>query len=158
MAAKSEREGRPVYEKRDFIKIIQPGERDVIDREVNDFDKMRFQRQWAAYQAQQEQVPDGTPIAILYPHDPDICDTLRALKVHTIEQLGGMTEQGISRLGLGGRNYVERAKAFLQAASGMKGAHKLQRQVDEANDKIAALEATIRQLQEARQSADAKGT
>jgi predicted nucleic acid-binding Zn-ribbon protein len=48
---------------------------------------------------------------------------------------------------MGGRTYVQRAKDFLDAASNMKGAHELQRQLDAANDQIATLKAAIERLQ-----------
>jgi hypothetical protein len=144
---KSQEAGRPIYEKRDYIKIIQPGERDQMIREVTDLDRMRFPRQWQAYANQQEQVPDGTPIAVMFPQDPQICDQMRGLKVHTVEQLAGLGEEGIKRLGMGGRAYVERAKAFLNAASNMKGAHEMQRQIEAQTDEIATLKAALERLQ-----------
>jgi hypothetical protein len=108
---------------------------------------MRFPRQWQAYANQQEQVPDGTPIAVMFPQDPQICDQMLGLKVHTVEQLAGLGEEGIKRLGMGGRAYVERAKAFLAAASNMKGAHEMQRQLEAQTDEIATLKAALDRLQ-----------
>jgi hypothetical protein len=144
---KSQEAGRPIYEKRDYIKIIQPGERDQMIREVTELDRLRFPRQWQAYANQQQQMPDGTPIAVMFPQDPQICDQMRALKVHTVEQLAGLGEEGIKRLGMGGRAYVERAKAFLAAASNMTGAHEMQRQIEAQTDEIATLKAALERLQ-----------
>jgi predicted nucleic acid-binding Zn-ribbon protein len=47
---------------------------------------------------------------------------------------------------MGGRDHVERAKNFLAAASNMKGAHEMQRQIETQKDKIATLEAALEQL------------
>lgn len=140
---KSAEAGRPIFEKKDYIKIIQPGERDQMVREVTDLDKMRFPRQWQAYENKQAQVPDGTPLEVLYPQDPQICDQFRALKIHVVEHLAGLGEEGIKRLGMGGREHVERAKNFLAAASNMKGAHEMQRKIEAQADEIAKLTAAL---------------
>lgn len=151
----SEQQGRPIFEKRDFIEIIQPGERDRLVREANDGDKQRFPRHWEKYQAGNEQVPDGTPLAILYPHEPHICESMQAIKIHTIDQLAGLNEAGIQRLGMGGRDHVERAKRFLEAASNFEGAHKMQAEIDRQRDEIAVLTTKIEQLLAAK--AETKG-
>ncbi len=147
---KSEQEGRPVFEPRDFIKIIQPGERDENDREVREEDKFRFPRQWAAYQAKQEQVPEGAPLAVLYPNEPHIIDGMRALKIFTVEQLANLTEAAISRLGMGGREHVARAKRFIEAAEKFGKANQMQRELDAAKDEIAVLKSKVDQLTAAR--------
>jgi hypothetical protein len=49
---------------------------------------------------------------------------------------------------MGGRTYVERAKAFLAAASNMKGAHEMQRQIETQTDEIATLKAALERLQQ----------
>ena len=107
---------------------------------------MRFPRQWQAYENQQQQVPDGTPLPILFPQDPQLCDQMRALRVHTIEHLAGLTEEGIKRMGMGGRAYVQKAKDFLEAAQNMKGAHEMQRTIEAQADEIATLKAAVEQL------------
>ena len=142
----SNQEGRPIYEQRDYVRVIQPGERDKIERQVREDDKHRWPRQWAAYQAQQQQVPDGTPIDVLFPGAPHEVAMLKALHVHTVEMLAALSEQGIGRLGLGGRSKVERAKKFLDAAASMAGANKLQAELDEARAEIGALKAQMEQL------------
>lgn len=142
----SKQDGRPIYEQRDFVRVIQPGERDKMEREVREDDKHRWPRQWAAYQAQQQQVPDGTPIEVLFPGAPHEVAMLKALHVHTVEMLASMSEAGIGRLGLGGRTKVDRAKKFLDAAASMAGANKLQAELEQAQAEIGALKAQMEQL------------
>lgn len=143
---KSAEAGRPVFEAKDFIEIIQPGERDKLVREVREEDTLRFAGKWAAYQKGLEQAPEGSPLAILYPGEPHIVDSMRTLMIHTIEQLAGLTEAGISRLGMGGRAHVERAKKFLEAADKFGSAHQMQREIDAQRDEIATLKQQIAQL------------
>jgi hypothetical protein len=149
MAFKSEQEGRPIYESRDYIEIRQPGERDALIREVNEADKHRFARQWHAYQEGKEVTQDGTPLDTLYPREPHMVKMMQALHIHTVEQLAHLQEAGIGRLGMGGRAHVQRAQAFLEAAGRMAGANQMQAQLDAANDQIAELRNQIEQLRAA---------
>lgn len=153
----SQEKGRPIYETRDFIKIIQPGERDILVREVREEDKWRWPRHWEAYSNQKTQVPDGTPLAVLYAGAPHEVEMLRALKIFTVEQLAGLTEQGIGRLGMGARERVQRAKDFLEAASRHEGASRLQQQYDEVKHENATLRDQLKELQDAVSQLRAQG-
>src|SRR5689334_21549852 len=62
MGFKSEQAGKPVYEDRDFITIVQPGAKSDMKRmvkleddEKGPADPHRFPRQWAAFQGQKVQ-------------------------------------------------------------------------------------------------------
>jgi len=147
--AQSEAEGRPIFEGKDYVHIQQPGERDYIEREAHQGDIGRWPRHWQAYQEGREQDQAGTPIATLYPTNPEVVDMMRALKVSTVEQLANLTEQGIARMGMGARAHVQRAKDFLEAAKGMAHAHALQRQIEERDDRIATLEQRLAALEAA---------
>lgn len=136
---RSQAEGRPIYEPVDMVKIIHPGERDVHHLKVRDNHKYEFPRQWAAYEAGRTADADGTPVSMLYPNDEMLVAQFKLLHIFTVEQLGGLTEAGISRLGMGGRTHVERAQKFLEASRGMAGAHRLQAEVDAANERADAM-------------------
>ena len=151
----SEIAGRPVFVARDFVKIMQPGERDCVDREVIDMDRMRFPKQWAAYQNKQEQTPPGTPLAILLPAEPEVVDTLRAQRVYTIEQLRDLTDTGMQNIGMGARELQNRARAFLEAADKHRGATELQRVNDDLSNQIGVLKEQIAQLMAAGDQEDA---
>jgi hypothetical protein len=131
--------GRPIFETVDMLEIRHPGEKEVHHIRVREEHKHEFPRHWAAYEAGRVPDMDGTPIETLYPNDPAMVQQFKHLHIFTAEQMAGMTEQGISRLGMGGRSHVERAQKFLEAAKGMAGAHKMQRELDEANERAEAL-------------------
>lgn len=130
---KSQEAGYPVYEARDFIHIRQPGEMNNEQvRYVKDTDKMRFPRQWEAYQAGLEQTQTGMPLAILFDRNPEIVANLKSRRIHTIEALAGLSEQGIAALGVGARNMVQKAMAFLENMTDASGIKRLQAEVDAA--------------------------
>lgn len=147
-AFRSEQEGRPIYEPIDYVRIQQPGERDQLVRPVREEDKLRFPRQWAAYQADSEQVPDGTPIQLLFPNEPHIVELLHDLKILTVEQLAKLTEHGINRLGMDGRKYVQRALAAMDKAENSKEVNRLARELADATDRMEVLERANQRLLE----------
>src|SRR5574337_1408474 len=66
--AKSQEAGRPVYDEAVFVKIHPPGERlNIVDRPATVQDQRRFPVQWAQFKENREQIPEGTPIDLLYP-------------------------------------------------------------------------------------------
>lgn len=155
--ARSQAEGRPIYDPVDMVKIIHPGERDIHHIEVREHHKFEFPRQWAAYQAgQTAEAQSGTPIETIYPDEPELVRQFKALHIYTAEQMAGLTEQGISRLGMGGRAHVERAQRFMEHASKMAGASKLQAELDAERERRQALEERL-ELMERQMAALAEG-
>jgi len=71
---------------------------------------------------------------------------MRALHIHTVEQLANLSEQGMGKLGMGGREKVNRAKLFLEHAAKMAGGSQLQAELEKARDEIAALRSQVEQL------------
>lgn len=147
LAFKSQQEGRPVYESRDYVEIMQPGEPQSVWRgQVTEEHRQRFPRKWDAYQAKREQTQEGTPLPTLFPAEPHFVSVMHDLKIFTVEQLAALTEHGISRLGLGGRDHVQRAQRLLEASKGMAGAHRMQAEIDAEKAKVAVLESEMAQL------------
>jgi hypothetical protein len=147
-AFRSEQEGRPIYESVDYVTIQQPGERDQVVRPVNESDKLRFPNHWRAYLADKEQVPDGTPVQLLFPNEPHVVDLLRDLKVFTVEQLAELGEHGIDKLGMDGRKLVGRAQAAISKAENLKEVNRLTGELRNATDRLAVLEVANQKLLE----------
>ena len=117
---KSREAGTPIYDNVDYVSIQQPGERDVAVRAATQEHRFRFPRQWAAYQAGQEQRPEGTLVEILFPTNPGVVETLKFLKIFTVQQLAAASDTVIQNLGLGGSQWREMAKGFLDKADNGK--------------------------------------
>lgn len=154
-AAKSKDAGRPVHEAVDFIKIQQPGERDCLDRPATQFDIARFRRHWEAYQQGRGEDVVGTPLATLFPYNPEIVDNLRHLKIMTVEVLAGLNMTQMQGIGTGGQTFVDAAKAFLAAADKGKDFHalserltKMELAAQEKDQRIAALETALHEAQQ----------
>lgn len=138
---KSQQEGMPIHTDRDYIKIMQPGERlNVIDRPVYTEDKKRFAQQWSRYISDQVQAPDGTPIELLFPNNPSASANLRTFGVHTIQQCSNMTDHAMNTIGMGGLEYKTRAGRYLESAKDGTKFHDMQKQLDSKETKIRELE------------------
>lgn len=137
---KSKEAGRPIYEERDYIKIQHPGEQlNKIDRPVREEDKYRFPNQWSRYLHNQTQMPEGTPIDLLFPNHPAIADNLKALNVFTVEQLANISAHAQDTIGLGAVEYVNKAKNYIKSAEKGVGFHKMQEELHNRDREIATL-------------------
>jgi hypothetical protein len=60
---KSAKEGRPIYDEVEFIRIMVPGDTlNVVCREVREVDKEAYATQYTAFKAKQDQPVTGTPL------------------------------------------------------------------------------------------------
>ncbi len=139
-AARSREEGKPIHEGRDFVKIQHPGETlNVVDRPVQDSDKHRWPRQWHNYQVGVRQIPDGVPINLLFPSKPEIETMLRGYNIHTVEQLAGLSAEGISTVGMGAQDWVNAAKRYMERADKGVNHHQFEEALSKKDQEIAAL-------------------
>ncbi len=148
--------GRPVFVQVDYVRIRQPGERDEILRPAHRGDQRRFARRWQAYQEGRQELPNGTPLAILFPNNPEVVENLKYDKIFVVEQLAALNDTQIGNIGLGGRQFVDKAKAFLAAASNGKGLQELFAEVDQLAASITAKDKRIEALEMALEASNKK--
>lgn len=152
----SKDQNRPVHVQVDYVRIRQPGERDEINRPAHDGDRRRFSRHWQAYQEGRQATPEGTPLAILFPNNPEIVENLKHDKIFVVEQLAELNDTQIGNIGLGGRQFVDKAKAFLKAANSGRGFAQLTAKLDQLEAKSAADSEKIKALEAALMEANRK--
>lgn len=145
---KSQEQGRPVNENQIYVKIGEPGETNLnmIDRPARDDDKRRWPHHWQRFLNAQEQVPEGTPVEMLFPTNPALAASLKSYGIHTIEQLSHLSAEGISRVGMGAQDWVNKAKAYLDKATKGVSFHTHQRDLEERDTRIRVMEDQISQL------------
>ncbi len=140
-------EGRPIHKDAIYVKIQHPGEiLNVIDRPVNDDDKRRFQRQWSNFVHDRTQVPDGTPIDLLFPNHPAVADNLRGFGVFTVEQCEALSATAIDTIGRGAQEYKSRAARYLEMANKGQSFHMLQKQIESKDQEVRILQQTVNSL------------
>lgn len=147
--------GRPVSRQMDYIRIRQPGERDEIMRPAHDGDRRRFRRHWDAFQDGRQALPEGTPLALLFPNNPEIIENLKHDKIFVVEQLAALSDTQIQNIGMGARAWQQKAAEFLMLSDNGKGFHVLQKQINQLTaqgtadkERIAALESALTEATE----------
>ena len=121
----SEKQGRAIYKSVNKVRIFAPGNKSDIIQHVQMTDEpnkpahpTRFPRQWQAFLAQQEQVPDGTPLEMCKFIPSHRVKELKAMHIHTAEMLGSMSDMAIQVLGMDGRRLRDLCKAFVSEDKG----------------------------------------
>lgn len=145
--AKSTEAGRPIYDDVPYVRIHPPGERlNIVDRPVKREDPGRWPLQWAQFQQNKEQIPEGTPIDMLYPEHPSIGSMLRASGVHTIEQCADLSGPAIDSIGMGAQKYSNDAKKYIEASNKGVKASQLRHELEERDSQIRTLTHTVETL------------
>lgn len=141
--AKTRSEGRPIFDDREFIRIAFPGDnkRELVapanemhyvahERRQMTYAE-RFAKAYEAFRAGEESFVSGTPLV----HVPFLTRSkvaeLKALKISSVEQLAGLPDASIKKIGMGGRDLVDQAKAYLDVSKGTAQVAELQRQIEE---------------------------
>lgn len=138
----------PVNENVTFVKMHPPGERlNIIDRPAHQGDKNRFPEHWKKFVEKVEQVPEGAPVALLFPNNPATADMLVSLGIYTIEQLANLSAHAMDTVGMGSQEYKTRALAFLDSAKSGANFHKIQKALEESNSKNRVLEQKLALMQ-----------
>lgn len=115
---KSQQQGCEVGEEQDFIIIVSPGQaKTEVRRKATDNDKATYSHEWAAYLQGKEQQQSGTPIELLPGLPAGMADSLKALYIYTIEQMAGLSDAGLQRVGMGGAELRLKARAYLSKGS-----------------------------------------
>lgn len=151
LGAKSQELGREVYEDREHIEIkIKGQDKGIYCDLVRDAHRKRFPIAYAAFKAGKEAPVVGTPVEQMSGIGPAMAHNLRGLNIRTIEDLASISdENALSAIGMGARDLVNRAKAWVQgkapevtALQDQLAAERQARQELEA--RLAALEASKR--------------
>lgn len=145
--AKSQEAGHDVYVDVVHVRIAIPGERSSLYfQPATDQHKRRFPRAWQAYQNRSKDgVREGLPIEQWAPISRSIAMTLRSINIDTVEALAAVHDGHIGAV----PNGVElraKAQAWLEQAKDSAATLKLAAEKKAADDRIAALEAQLRDL------------
>lgn len=172
--AESNAAGRPIFKDVPHIRIRFPGDntREIYRPVKLDPDQSRpfppdperFPRQWAAFQAQEHQAQDGSPIEEWAAVSRSQARELKAVNIHTVEQLAGVIDSALQGLGMGGRDLRAKAQAWLaQAADAAAGAAlatenvRLRNEMDAMKAQIAELAAAQGGKAKAKEKSNAEG-
>jgi hypothetical protein len=143
----SAEQGRPVYNDRIYVRVAPPGERlNVVDRPATRQDQHIWPIQWAQFEQNQEQTPEGTPIDLLYPEKPAVASTLRANGVLTIEQCAVLSGNAIENIGMGSQTWVNQAQKYVAQSNKGVAITQFRKELEDRDGQIRVLTQQVNQL------------
>ena len=152
---KSTEAGRPVYDQRDYIKIMTPGSQlCTVVAPITEGNYMeRFGAAYKKWKDTQEQTFSGTPIES-FPYllgKVGLVAELKAMNVMTVEQLAGLPDSAKQNI-MGGMELCKRAADWINQTSGTDAqVAKLVKENEDVKAQLAALTQMMGAKSEAKQ-------
>ena len=155
MKAASDKAGHPVFEDRDFISIIIPGDAtQSMEREVTERDKQRFWKQWQRYENNQGEEVEGWRVEQWPAITPGEAQALKHSNFLTVEQIANASDTQCKSL-MGGMTLRAKAKAALEQAKDSAAVEKYAAENVELKSRIDALEEEIKRIGSSKRGAKA---
>jgi hypothetical protein len=148
--------GRPMYEDREYVKIMVPGDKDnIVFRPVRPQDKQRFAQAYFAFKNNQGEIVQGTPLESWPAITRAMVEEMKFFHIRTVEQLAGMSDTNAQNF-RGAVDLRARARTFLDMSKGSAEAEKMAAELKNRDDKISVLEDTVKKLVERLDAAEDK--
>lgn len=152
---KSAEAGRPIFDEHEYVYIRLVGDKGtVFSTKVRDEHRQRWPREYQAWKTKTELSSTGTPLEQWPLLSVGTVQEMKALSIRSVEDLAGLSDAGIQRLGPGGRKWVEMAKAYLDQAEDGSAIPRLELELERLRMQVDALQ---RQNAELRAQLDATG-
>ena len=144
---KTKEEGRPIFEDREWVRIQFPGDmRTVMEREVREEDKIKYQAEYSAFKTGQEVPAEGTPIREWPEVGRSQAEEFSSLGIRTVEDLANLSDGFAQNIQFGGL-WRERAVNFL------KGQTKTESENEALKTQLAALQKQVEDFTKAQTTA-----
>lgn len=139
----SVRQGRPVFEEKEFITIRVPGDRKTEwSGPVKDEHRRRWPRHYAAFKSEQEAPSEGMPLSEWPAVTRSQVLELASANVKTIEQLAKLPDDLLNKaVNMGGFHLREKAQRWIEQANGAEPMERLAAENAELKDKLAVMKA-----------------
>jgi hypothetical protein len=119
---KSNAEGMSVYDQKEYVEILIPGDRNSIPiRPVNEKDKARWPKHYLAFKNNQVLAEDGFPLEQWPLIDLGQIEHLKQFNCRTVEHLSKLNDTHIQKMGMGVRALRDKAIVYLEQARDNSG-------------------------------------
>lgn len=143
---KSNQEGRPIYDEKEYVRIMIPGDRNSqVDGPVTREYKMRFADRYKKFKDRGNQAQTGTPLEVWPQMTVGRVAELKSLNIFTVEQLATIDDGHAHKI-MGFHDLRTRAQAFLEMAEGDAKNSKLAAELEKRDVEITALKEQMNQL------------
>ncbi len=138
-------EGRPIFRDVVWISIIVPGNKTTtVERVARKADKERFSNHFEAFEKHgTEEFVSGTPLDAWPALSRSQVEEMKFFNVRTVEQLAHMPDNEAQKF-MGIAALRTKARLFLEAAQGGAPLEKLQSEMEEKDNDIAALKEAMK--------------
>jgi len=148
--ALTKEKGRPMFDPVEICEITIPGSTDKIRNIVTDKERYRFPRQYEAYKKNTDQdIASGTPLAQWPLVTVGQVKELQYFGIRTVENLAGVADSALQRLGPGWLQLRQKAKDWLVGAKDGALLAKLRSENDEMRTRMDAMEKMLKQRDDA---------
>jgi len=136
---KSLEAGHPVYDDREYITIIVPGDKtSIVHRPVWAQDKERFSRQYAAFKQGLSQETTGLPLKLWGGCTLGQAKEFEYFNVKTVEQLAAMSDGNGAGI-MGFNSLKQRAVDYLRNAKDQQPMIEMRAEIEKKNTEIATM-------------------
>jgi hypothetical protein len=157
--ARSDLEGRAVYDDVEMVEITVPGDsRTQVVERVKAEHRERWPLEYRAFKDGREAPLSGTPLSEWAYLSPAQIANFHAINLKTIEDIAGASDGILGNMGLHARDIRERAKQYLAAAAGHAPVAALQTEKERLEAELVIARQTIADLNAALARAQTKET
>jgi hypothetical protein len=137
----SQKEGREIWEDREYVEIIVPGDsKNIVHTAVTDAHRDRWPRSYQAFKSHMEAPAEGTPLEEWAAVGASMVMELKSHHVRTVEHLAGLSDSQLAKVcPMGGHALRDRAKRFLEQVDAEKPIAELTQQVEALKAELAAM-------------------
>jgi hypothetical protein len=148
--AKSEKEGRPIFDDVEMVEIMVPGDRlNIVHRLVRDDERKRWPGAYRAFKADQDAPLNGTPLDQLPGMTKGRVEELKYFHVRTIEQLAGMPDDLLMKAApMDGRALRDKALRWVDNTAGAEKEERLAAENRAKDEKISIMERDLAQMRD----------
>ena len=146
--AESLKQGRDIFEEVPYVKIMVPGDKDnIVVRPVRDQDKMRFPRQWQAFERQEEQPLIGTPLIEWAGINRGAVEELKYFGIRTVEDLANAPDSHTQKF-MGINALKQKAKDFIKQAADLAPIEELRAENAALKGELENLRGMMQEMQQ----------
>lgn len=141
------REGRPIFREEERIQMVMAGNPTFSPVfKVNDEHRHRWPRAYEAFRAGEEMALEGTPLEQWPILNRSQVKELKALEIHSVEQMAEVTDYNLQKIGMGGRALRDAAKAYLDDSARMSALTQAAKENENMRSEISTLRHQVEEL------------
>lgn len=156
--AESEKQGRPIFKEIPHIRIVIPGDRSVeYVSKADKYHQDTYPQAWKRFEQNQVEGHSGTLLETWAQMNRALVMEAKFNNIHTVEQLAGLTDAVVQKMGMGWMEWRRKANAYLEIAAGTAVQSAKEEENKRLRDELEAMKAQIAALAKPEADKPARG-